>query len=300
MPVAVGLISGVAVQPLLYGVVLIMFRQPFGFVIVGAAIVASAVAIAVVFRSLTDRAHPIASILLALVSVVGVWVAIAVTGQIAFGSMSGLLVSVAIGASVGALSMLALSGGWRIAGAISAVLIAIPLVVPLVADAQERAAEAERAQRESIEQDFQNLVDPLSTNLNEATTVLTSASTDVAFVAVTRNGRELVIQTTPTGGSGTFDPDAFGCWRLVGTESFEGTETLSDFADECTVIDGGWATTDGSLVGTNFDTRWVQVEAGSGATSDDVLAVFRSLEELPEQQLRAWFDAQLERRGGAD
>jgi len=53
----------------------------------------------------------------------------------------------------------------------------------------------------------------------------------------------------------------------------------------------------GSIVGTNVGTRWVQVEAGAGATSDDVTAVFRSLEEFPEEQVRARFDENRSRDG---
>jgi hypothetical protein len=41
----------------------------------------------------------------------------------------------------------------------------------------------------------------------------------------------------------------------------------------------------------------VQVEAGAGATSDDVTAVFRSLEEFPEEQVRARFDENRSRDG---
>ena len=59
---------------------------------------------------------------------------------------------------------------------------------------------------------------------------------------------------------------------------------MAEFADRCVVVDGGWATIDGSIVGTNVGTRWVQVEAGAGATSDDVMAVFRSLEEFPRSR----------------
>lgn len=296
----VGVISAVAAEVLRYGAGLILFGQPFGFAIVAATIVADAVVIAALFRSITGRARPIAAIMLALLPAFGVGIGIITSGQFLVSLVFGGPASVVIGASVGGLSMLALPGWWRLAGAMSAVVIAIPLTVPLVADAVERAAEAEREHRESLEQEYENLVDPLSTSLPGATTELVSVSNDVAFVAVTRDGRELVIQTTPTGGPGTYDPDAFECWRLVGTQSFEGTETLGDFAGRCTVIDGGWATTDGSMVGTNVGTRWVQVEAGAGATSDEVLAVFRSLEELPDQELRAWFEAQLVRRGSAD
>ncbi len=107
-----------------------------------------------------------------------------------------------------------------------------------------------------------------------------------------------MILTTPTGGSGPYDPDAFACWRLVGTESFEGDETMAEFADRCVVVDGGWATIDGSVVGTNVGTRWVQVEAGAGATSDDVMTVFHSLDEFPEERVRAWFDENLMRDDG--
>ena len=42
------------------------------------------------------------------------------------------------------------------------------------------------AQRRSVEQTFDGLVDPLGTDLGGTTTTLTSVSTDAAYVAVDR------------------------------------------------------------------------------------------------------------------
>ncbi|RZS68365.1 hypothetical protein EV187_0794 [Agromyces ramosus] len=281
-------------------VVGVLFRAPWGFVLLAVTLVGSALAMTVLFRAVTGRARWIASIMLALLPPAGVWRAIIGSGRIPFDTVYGMPAALAIGGAVGSLSMLALPGRWRFAGAVSAVLIATPLLIPVFAHAAERAAAEERAQRASVEQAFDGLVDPLGTDLAGTTITLTSASTDAAQVAVDRDGRELVILTTPTGGSGPYDPDAFACWRLVGTESSEGDETMAEFADRCVVVDGGWATIDGSVVGTNVGTRWVQVEAGAGATPDDVMAVFHSLEEFPEERVRAWFDEHLmrDRKGG--
>ena len=292
------MIAGIAALLLTSAAVGVVFRTPWGFVLLGITLVGSALAIAALFRTVTGRTRWIASIVLALLPPAGVWLAIVESGQIPFDTVFGVPAPLAIGGAVGALSMLALPRWWRLAGAVGAVLIATPLLIPVFADAAERAAADERAQRASVEQAFDGLVDPLGTDLAGTTTTLTSVSTDAAHVAVDRGARELVILTTPTGGSGPYDPDAFACWRLVGTESFEGDETMAEFADRCVVVDGGWATIDGSVVGTNVGTRWVQVEAGAGATSDDVITVFHSLDEFPEERVRAWFDENLMRDDG--
>ena len=298
VPVGVAVIAGIAALLLTSAAVGVVFLAPWGFVLLGITLVGSAT------RDRRALPHGDRSDALDRVDragarsrLVGVWLAIIESGQIPLGTVFGVPAPVVIGGAVGALSMLALPRWWRLAGAVSAVLIATPLLIPVFADAAERAAAEERAQRESVEQAFDGLVDPLGTDLDGTTTTLTSVSTDAAYVVVDRGGRELVILTTPTGGSGPYDPDAFACWRLVGTESFEGDETMAEFADRCVVVDGGWATTDGSIAGTNVGTRWVQVEAGAGATSDEVTAVFRSLEEFPEEQVRAWFDENLMRDG---
>ncbi len=102
------------------------------------------------------------------------WLAIVESGQIPFDTVFGVPAPLAIGSAVGALSMLALPRWWRLAGAVSAVLIATPLLIPVFADAAERAAADERAQRESVEQAFDGLVDPLGTDLAGTTTTLTS------------------------------------------------------------------------------------------------------------------------------
>ena len=118
------------------------------------------------------------------------WLAIIESGQIPFDTVLGVPAPLVIGSAVGALSMLALPRLVEARGCGRARCSSRPrCCIPVLADAAERAAAEERAQRESVEQAFDGLVDPLGTDLAGTTTTLTSVSTDAAYVAVDLGGR---------------------------------------------------------------------------------------------------------------
>ncbi|UOQ90215.1 hypothetical protein MUN74_04660 [Agromyces endophyticus] len=303
IPIGLGLAGWMAAGLYASSLIVVLFGNLAGVVIVVGVLAASITGFFFALRAVDRRRHLLAAVLLALVPVAGIAIAVRSSGEIPLDRVLGLPAEAVIGVATGALSMLALPRWWRLAGAICAVAIAVPLVVPIVTDVQQQAAEAQEREAALREQLFQSLVDPISTDLGGTTAELTSSSNDAAGVTVDRNGHELSITTTPTGNPGTADPDGFACWRVVGGggQGFEGDETMADFAGRCEIIDGGWATTDRLVAGTRLDDdRWVEVRAGSGATAEDVAAVFGSLVELPESELRAWHEAEADKHRGDD
>jgi hypothetical protein len=80
------------------------------------------------YRWITGQWHPLVWTALALFTALAYWLPVVAPVPMLYGALSAI--PVLLGAAVGALAMLALPGRWRVAGAISAALIAVALIVP--------------------------------------------------------------------------------------------------------------------------------------------------------------------------
>jgi hypothetical protein len=260
---------------------------------------ASAIGITFTYRAALGRPRIASSIVLALLVPAGVVLALGASGQIPLDEVFGLPAPLVIGVTVGLLSTLGLPGWSKLPGAIALVVTLTALAWQPAVDAAERAAAEEREQQASIDEEFRNVMRPLSTDLEDATVRAETVSRDSTVLVVTRDGRDARISTQPAYLQPGYDVGAYACWRITGAPGFfEGTEAVEEFAATCRpTADGGWATTDGLTIARFVDDRFVAVsaetDAASDAARDDVAAVAGSLVEVPEAQLRAWYDEQV-------
>jgi hypothetical protein len=260
---------------------------------------ASAIGITFTYRSALGRPRITSSIVLALLVPAGVVLALGASGQIPLDEVFGLPAPLVIGVTVGLLSTLGLPGWWRLPGAIALVVTLTALAWQPVVDTAERAATEEREQQAAIDEEFRNVMRPLGTDLEDVTVRAETVSRDSTVLIATRDGRDIRISTQPAYLQPGYDAGAYACWRITGAPGFfEGTEAVEEFAATCRPTDdGGWATIDGLTIARFVDDRFVAVSAeadvASDAARDDVAAVAGSLVEVPEAQLRAWYDEQV-------
>jgi hypothetical protein len=260
---------------------------------------ASATGIAFTYRAALGRPRIALSIVLALLVPAGIVLALVASGQIPLDNAFGLPAPLVIGVTVGLLSTLGLPRWWKLPGAIALVVTLTALAWQPVIDSAERAAAEEREQRAAIEEEFRNVIRPLGTDLEGVTVRAETVSRDSTVLIATRDGRDIRIGTQPAYLQPGYDAGAYACWRITGAPGFfEGTEAVEEFAATCRPTDdGGWATIDGLTIARFVDDRFVavsaQTDAASDAAPDDVAAVSGSLVEVPEAQLRAWYDEQV-------
>jgi hypothetical protein len=128
LPILVAVVTIVAVQLHTLGTIGVMIFPAVGFTITGITLLGNAAGIAVLFRWMTGQWHPLVSIALALFTALAYWLPVVAPVPMLYGALSAI--PVLLGAAVGALAMLALPARWRVAGAISAAIIAVALIVP--------------------------------------------------------------------------------------------------------------------------------------------------------------------------
>ena len=128
LPISVAIATVVAVQLHTLGTIGVMIFPAVGFTIAGFTLLGNAAGIAALYRWITGQWHPLVSTALALFTALAYWLPVVAPVPMLYGALSAI--PVLLGVAVGALAMLALPGRWRLAGVISAALIAIALVVP--------------------------------------------------------------------------------------------------------------------------------------------------------------------------
>ena len=130
LPIVIGVIGAITFQLHSIAVFGVMFFPAVGLIIAGVVTVGSAVGIAAVFRALTGRWRPVAAALLATFPALVVWLPVLGPVPMAYGALSALG-PIVVGIVVGALAMLTMPGRWRLAGAISAAVVAVAALVPI-------------------------------------------------------------------------------------------------------------------------------------------------------------------------
>lgn len=126
VPILVAVVGAIAAELYTFATIGMMIIPAVGFAIAGLTLIGTAVAIAALFRSITGQWRPFASTALALFAALVHWLPVLAPVPMLFSAVS--TTPVLQGAAVGALAMLALPGRWRLAGAISAALIAVAVI----------------------------------------------------------------------------------------------------------------------------------------------------------------------------
>ncbi|MET4226736.1 hypothetical protein [Oerskovia enterophila] len=281
---------GAAVGPAL--VVGVLFAQavmlPLGLLL----LVGIAFANAAILRAATGRRRIGLAVVLALLVPAAIGAELVAQGEIPLDPRYGVPVPVVVGAFVAGISTFALPRWGKLVGGLTIVLVGVLYGWQAASDAAQDAAAARAGNAAAREAMYDSLLPGATTTLSGAQTDLLKLTGEVAEVAVDRDGRELTIMMSAWGDPGEEDPDGFACWLLSSGEgSWIAGQTYADFADRCTVVDGGWASSDGLSFGTYRNGNWVIVDAGPTATVEDVAAVASTLTDVPETERRAhWED----------
>lgn len=245
---------------------------------------------AAILRTGTGRRQRVLAVVLALVVPAGVGVELVVQAEIPFGPRFGLPVPLVIGAVAAGVSTCAFPRWGRWVGGLTIVLAAMPLAWQAVSDAAREASATRASEEAAREAMYDAWLPGATTPLTGVETELRALSESSAEVAVDRDGRELMITMSGWGDPAEEDPDAFACWLLTAEESWVEGQTYAELDDRCSIVDGGWVSSDGLAFGTYRDGHWVTVDAGRGATAEDVAEVAETLEDVPEDERRSWWD----------
>lgn len=246
---------------------------------------------AAILRAATGRRRIGLAIVLTLVVPVGIGAAFVAKGEIPFEPYHGIPVPLVIGAVAAGISTFALPKWAKLVGVLTIVAVVAPYAWQAASDAAQDAAAARTSQAAARQEMYDNLVPGATTTLTGAETDLRTLSADSAEVAVDLDGRELTITMSGWGDPNKEDPDGFACWMLTGEESWIAGQTYADFADRCSIVDGGWAGSGGLAFGTYRSGHWVTVVAGPAATAEDVAAVAKTLADVPEAERRDHWEA---------
>ena len=247
-----------------------------------------------ILRAGTGRRRIGLAIVLALLGPAGSVAALMAQGEIPLDPLYGIPVHIVVGAVAAGISTFALPRWTKVIGVLTIVAVVVPYAWQAASDAARDAAADRARQAAAREEMYTNLLPGATTTLAGAEAELRALSAEGAEVAVDRDGRELTIIMSGWGDLYEQDPDGYPCWLLTGKESWIADQTYADFADRCRIVDGGWATSDGLAFGTYRDGHWVTVEAGPGATAEDVAAVATTLADIPEAERRAVWEAALD------
>ncbi|MHA7134995.1 hypothetical protein [Oerskovia turbata] len=255
-------------------------------------LVGSGLANAAILRAATGRRRIGLAVVLALLAPAGTGAAlVAQEGQLTIEPSLSNPAPLVIGAVAAGISTFALPRRAKLVGVLTIVLVATPYVWKSASEAAQEAAEARARETAALAAMYDSLLPGATTTLPGAETDLRSLTAESSEVAIDRDGRDLTITTSVWGApSEGDDPDGFACWLLSPQEDTFSGQTYADFADRCDIVDGGWATRDGLAFGTFRHGHWVTVDAGPGATAEDVAAVVRTLADVPEAERRAHWE----------